>query len=181
MINRTAVVTSTNLRSDRHVSTNTFRTEDILSTNGPTGQAPVGFILLPSAGTISGNVMTFHDHRRCAHPSFTTVFRMDMLRHCVGGQHPCVSNASAKALDSLRVDAGTTDERHAVFVLANAIHNRDSTGSPRGVIVMNITPGLLKCLEQLGESRQPRVQDHGTRSQGVPMIIVARRYTGLTT
>jgi hypothetical protein len=40
MINSTAAVTSTNFRSDGHVSTNMFRTKDILSTNNPTAGSP---------------------------------------------------------------------------------------------------------------------------------------------
>ena len=87
------------------------------------------------------------------------MFRMDMLQHCVRGQSPCVSSASVKALDSLRVGAGTTDERYAVFILANAVHNRNCTGSPRGAMVMGITSWLLMCREQfLGDGFELRVR-----------------------
>jgi hypothetical protein len=40
MINNTAAATSANFRSDGHVSTNMFRTADILSTNSLTGGSP---------------------------------------------------------------------------------------------------------------------------------------------
>ena len=48
---------------------------------------------------------------------------MEVLQHCVSGQSPLVSNVSIKALDALRVGAGTTDEGRAVLVLANPVHN----------------------------------------------------------
>jgi hypothetical protein len=40
MMNSTAAATSTNFRSDGHVSTNMFRMADILSTNSPTAGSP---------------------------------------------------------------------------------------------------------------------------------------------
>jgi 4-hydroxy-L-threonine phosphate dehydrogenase PdxA len=113
MIKSTAAVTSTNLRSDGHVSTNTFRTEDILSK----------IAQLPSTGTILGRVLPFHYHRPCTqHLRLATVLRMKVLQHCVCGESPLVSSVSVKALDALRVGASTTDEGRAVLVLTNPVH-----------------------------------------------------------